>query len=268
MPSASQACPAPKALLLVLLVPLKVALFCYLLTRFHMRARSSLLAALSLANYSEFGLIVGALAVANGWLAGEWLVIIAIALALSFVIASPVNVRAHDLYARFHGRLRRLETPTRHPDEQPISPGAAWILIFGMGRIGTGAYDYLHERFGERVLGIDNDADKVAAHRQAGRNVILGDATDSDFWERADSSARQIRLVMLAMPEHRANRYAAQQIATRGYTGRVAALAFFPDQAAALETLGVHSAYNAFAEAGAGFAAHVCREFGTAIAAE
>ncbi|MBW2475935.1 MAG: cation:proton antiporter, partial [Deltaproteobacteria bacterium] len=43
--------------LLVVVVPFKVALFYLLLTRFKLRARSSLLGSLSLANYSEFGLI-------------------------------------------------------------------------------------------------------------------------------------------------------------------------------------------------------------------
>ena len=51
------------ALLLVAVVPLKAALFFFLLTKFRLRARTALLSSLSLANYSEFGLIVGAISV-------------------------------------------------------------------------------------------------------------------------------------------------------------------------------------------------------------
>jgi predicted Kef-type K+ transport protein len=57
------------ALLFVVALPFKVALFFVLLTRFRLRARSSSLASLGLATYSEFGLIVGGIGVANGWIA-------------------------------------------------------------------------------------------------------------------------------------------------------------------------------------------------------
>ena len=77
------------AVMLALLMPLKAGLFFILLTRFKLRARTSLLASLSLSNYSEFGLIVCTIGVANDWVSGEWLVIIAIALSITFVMAAP-----------------------------------------------------------------------------------------------------------------------------------------------------------------------------------
>jgi predicted Kef-type K+ transport protein len=68
------------ALLLALVMPFKTGLYFVLLTRFKLRARTALLASLSLSNYSEFGLIVGSIGAANGWIGSEWLVVIAIAL--------------------------------------------------------------------------------------------------------------------------------------------------------------------------------------------
>ncbi|MEM6645098.1 MAG: cation:proton antiporter, partial [Bacteroidota bacterium] len=88
------------AALLVAVVPLKGALFFGLLTKFRMRSRTSFLSALSLSNYSEFGLIVAAIGAANGWISEAWLITSAVALALSFVAASPVNTAAHALYER------------------------------------------------------------------------------------------------------------------------------------------------------------------------
>jgi len=88
----------------VLLVPfifVKAAVFYTLMTRFKLRSRTSLLATLNLTNYSEFGLIVGAIGVANGWIMGEWLVVIAIALSISFVVADcSSTAAAMDEYAR------------------------------------------------------------------------------------------------------------------------------------------------------------------------
>ena len=98
------------AALLVLLVPFKVALFFLLLTRFKLMARPATLSSLSLANYSEFGLIVGALGASNGWITAEWLVIFALAVSITFVLASPLNNAAHSIYARYDAFLKRFET--------------------------------------------------------------------------------------------------------------------------------------------------------------
>jgi predicted Kef-type K+ transport protein len=244
---------------LTTLVSIKVALYFGLLTRFRLRSRTSLLAAFSLANYSEFGLLVSAIGVKNGWLGAEWPIIIAIALSLSFILASPLNSRPHTIYARFAGRLKRFETEKRHSDDQPVEPGQAEIAVFGMGRVGTSAYDELRKRFGDKVLGLDLDPKVVKSHLAAGRNVIQNDATDPDFWENIRPSGR-IRMVMLAMADHAANMYAARRILESPYPGMVAATAKFEDDAAELEALGVHAVHNLYAEAGAGFAEHALQK--------
>jgi hypothetical protein len=240
-------------------LPFKVALFFALLTRFRLRARSSALASFGLATYSEFGLIVGAIGVANGWLVPDWLAVVAVALAATFVLGSPLNAMAHGIYARIHDRLIPWESATRHPDDQPISVGDARIAVFGMGRIGTGTYETLHARFGDIVVGLDSDPDKVAAHHAAGRNVILGDATDSDFWERVQPG--KIRLVMLTLPELSANLDMLERLTDSRYDGRIAAVARFADEVEALDRAGVHLAVDSFTEAGAGFADHVSERF-------
>ncbi len=245
------------AALLVMAVPLKVALFFTLLTRFKLRARSSLLASLNLANYSEFGLIVAAVGVSNGWLGPEWLVIIAIALAISFLIASPLNTAADALYGRYRENLQKLETAGRHPDDQPIDPGNVTIGIFGMGRIGTMAYDFLHDKYGDTVIGFDFNADKVLRHQEAGRRVLYGDPTDPDFWARIQTQpGRKSRLIMLALPKHASNLTIARQMIEKGYTGILAATAHFDDQVEELRQAGVHAAFNFYNEAGLGFAEH------------
>ncbi len=252
------------ALLFVLLLPFKVALFYVLLTRFRLRARSSSLAAFGLATYSEFGLIVGDIGVDNGWLGADWLVVVALALAITFVLGSPLNAMSHGIYARFHDWLISWETETRHPDDQPIDPGDAQIAILGMGRIGTGAYDSLREHYGDLLLGLDSDPDMVSTHQAAGRNVILGDATDSDFWARMQPS--KIRLVMLTLPKLSANLDTVRQMAGRRGKVRVAAVARFPDEVEILEKAGFDMAVNSLAEAGAGFAGHVQERFADELA--
>jgi predicted Kef-type K+ transport protein len=246
------------AALFVIITPFKVALFFILLTRFKLRARTALLGSLSLANYSEFGLIVAYVGETSGWISGEWLVIIAIALSATFVLASPLNGAAHSIYNRLAGRLKPYETRTRHPDDEPIDPGDAEIIIFGMGRVGTGAYDFLKEHYGNVIVGCDSDPVTVKQHQEAGRQVIMGDPTDLDFWERAATRGRKeegkIRLALLTMPKYTANVEATQLIIQFGFKGLIAASARFDDEVKALKEAGVHAAYNFFDEAGAGLA--------------
>lgn len=243
------------ALLLVTTVPIKMALFFLLLTRFRLRARTALLATFNLANFSEFGLIVGAIAVANSWIGAEWLTIIAVALSITFVAAAPLNTHADSLYRRFSGALKRLETATRHPTDSPIDPGDAEIAIFGMGRLGTSAYEAMVARYGATVVGVDFDHATVQHHQRQGRNVIFGDPTDPDFWARTPPG-RRMRLAMLAMPKQAANLAAARQVRSKGFTEMIAATALFDDEIPALEAAGVDKAFHLYNEAGLGFADH------------
>ena len=56
-------------------------------------------------------------------------------------------------------------------------------MIFGMGRVGLGAYELLKER-GMRVVGLDSDPGEVQRHLAEGRRVVYGDAEDPDLWHR------------------------------------------------------------------------------------
>ncbi|CAB1057805.1 Putative glutathione-regulated potassium-efflux system protein KefB [Olavius sp. associated proteobacterium Delta 1] len=245
---------------LAIAVAFKIVLFFFLFTRFKLRARTSLLTSFSLANYSEFGLLVGSIGVKNGWIGHEWLTIIAIALSISFILASPLNAAAHSIFDRWAERLRAFQSKTRHPEDQPLDPGDAQIAVFGMGRVGTAAYEEMRARQGDIVIGVDFDADVVKNHQAAGRNVILGDATDIDFWARVRMGRNEkLRLVMLAMSKHAANMQAVKELSVNNFDGIIAATAQFDDQVEELKEAGVQGAFNFYAEAGYGFAEHVCQ---------
>ncbi len=253
------------AALLTVVVPFKVALFFVLLTRFKLRARTATLASLSLANYSEFGLIVGAVGAANGWIGAEWLTIFAIALALTLALASPLNVASQAIYMRFTSVLDRFQTKTYHPEEQPVDLGPARIAILGMGRVGTAAYDFLRERVGDKVIAVDVDPLVVEQHKQAGRNVVQGSATDRGFWQRTTKSGK-VGLVILTMGTHAANMITAKELLDHGYTGTITAVARYPDEVEQLEKLGVKAALNLYTEAGTAYAEHVYEQFGVQLA--
>jgi Trk K+ transport system NAD-binding subunit len=129
-----------------------------------------------------------------------------------------------------------------------------------MGRVGRGAYDAVQEMYPGRVIGLERDPATVRTNEEAGRAVILGDAGDPTFWERAEKGSVQIAL--LAMDDHAANLHAAGQIAARRKEQDeilVAATARFADEVKELEESGVDVVFDFFSQAGAGFAEHTAR---------
>ena len=243
-------------LLLVPFVFIKSALFFALMTRFKLRARTSLLTTLNLTNYSEFGLIVIAIGVVNGWMDGEWLVVLAIALSLSFVVAASLNSIDDRIYSRFRGFWMRFQCENRLGDDRLLDTRGASIAIFGMGRVGSGAYDKMREFHGDTVIGVDFDAEKIKGHQATGRNVLAGDPSDADFWEKIDQN-HSIKLVMLALPNLQANLSALEQLREISFPGRIAATARYPDEEEQLRQSGATAVFNIYTEAGAGFADHV-----------
>jgi predicted Kef-type K+ transport protein len=248
------------ALLLLAVLPFKTALYFWLATRFSVRARTATLTSLHLSSYSEFGLIVGAIAVANGWLADDWLVLIAVALSFSYILAAPLNREADTLFTRFHDFFVRFETDKRLSDDQPVRFPDARVVIIGMGHVGSGAYDHLKSIYGDGLLGIDFDGDTVELQARAGRLVIQEDATDPDFYSRIDRKSNDVRLVLVTLPNHASNLSVVKQLQQHNFAGHIAATAKFADEIEDFNKLGIESAYNIYAEAGSGFASHILNQ--------
>lgn len=244
------------AVALLLSVPVKAVLYFWWFSRFRVRTRAALLASQALANFSEFGLIVSSIAAANGWLHRDWVVVLAIAVALSFVAASVLNTRADRIYLALRGRLHRFERSERLAGDESLNFGDARILMCGMGRVGSGAYDALVTDHAQRVVGVDLNQEVVAAHRAEGRNVLYGNVTNPDFWMRIDRAAWRVEFILLAMPSLRANLTAARLAREWGFRGQIGAAVKFSDDAQELRQHGVDAVFNIYAEAGRGFAEH------------
>ena len=244
------------AALITPLILLKSALFFGLLAAFKLRARTTFYASLNLTNFSEFGLIVAAIGVANGWLGTEWLIVLAIAMSLSFAVAACLNALTPVIYSARRAFWTRLQRRERLPDDQPFDVEGAKVAIIGMGGIGTGTYDRMREVYGETVVGVDIDPRTVRNQRDTGRNVLVGDPGDADFWDRMQAT-HTIELVMLALPNLNTDLAVLAQLKRVGFTGKVAATAKFQDEADALTQAGATTVFNIYTEAGAGFAAHV-----------
>jgi Trk K+ transport system NAD-binding subunit len=152
--------------------------------------------------------------------------------------------------------LKRLETRKRHPEEVPFEKGPWEIFILGMGRVGAGAYDWFQEHNGKETVGFDFNPETVERQQSQGRKVRQADVTDPDFWRRLQIPDGRCILIVLAMPEFKTMLRVTEMLKNIGYKGKTAAVAFHDDEVARLLEAGVDAAYNIYAEAGTGLAAH------------
>ncbi|OQX30684.1 MAG: potassium transporter Kef [Candidatus Sedimenticola endophacoides] len=250
------------ALVLLAFLPFKVALYFGLFSLFKLRARAAWQSSLNLANYSEFGLIVGTIAAASGLLPREWLAVFAIALAISFTLSAPLATSGDTMYARWRERIKIFERKNRLTDDADLDAEAVEVVVIGMGRLGSAAYDAFAETFPGRVLGVDLDEQNIRRHQAAGRFIVMADGTNPDLWSRASGLPQRLKWAVLCLPNHRANIAAATRLIEYDAKCRIAATSKFSDEVEALQRHGVEFVFNIYAEAGAGFANDLRRRFG------
>ncbi len=238
---------------LILILPIKTWLYFYITSRFGLRSRTSLLNSVTLANYSEFGLILAALGASQGFLSVEWMLIIAIAVSLSFAVASPFSKNAEEIYQKYKNTWHLYQKETLHSKDKIIDTGKATVLIIGMGRVGTGAYRIIERSRPDKVLGVESNDERAKELRDKGFNVEVADATDTDFWNMVHQSKAEEEIILLAMPNHKSNVYAAERIQASMLDCKVVAIAKHESEVDELLKMGVPS-FNLYREAGEGLA--------------
>ncbi len=244
------------ALALSLLIFVRPLIYYFLLTGFGLRARTAFLAGFALFNYSEFGLIVGAIAVGAGMMSPEWLTTLALAMAASLFIATPFNTRVHQLYSSWSGHLSRFENKKRLERDRYSTFDDAEYVVLGMGRVGQGVYKTLRKRYGDNVIGVERDLNNVKKLLKKGFRCVHGDAVDFEFWSNSGLADRQMLFVNLA--NHQENLFVVNLARSLNYGGVLAVISRYPDHRNQLEELGCVT-FNLYAEAGRGFAEHVLR---------
>ncbi|MDO4244327.1 MAG: cation:proton antiporter [Actinomyces sp.] len=244
------------ALVLVALLPLRSAAYTAALWFYRLRHRSAVLTGLAVASYSELALVVASVGVSRGMLGPEWLQSLSVAVALSFVVASVINKRPGALVQRLSHRMPDHAPDALHPAEAPLDVSGVEVVIFGMGRVGRTAYRRLCDELvaddgvphGQTVpipvMGVDSDTDKVAALQAEGLNVVEGDATDTDFWQRLGTGA--VRTAVLAMSEPGANLAVLDWIEHHDFAGEVMAVAGYEDEARQMRERGVDTVINIY----------------------
>lgn len=239
------------ALLLTFILLLKPFIYHFSLSRFHFPVDSSYFASISLANFSEFGLIVGALSVNMDWISTDWLIIIALAISISFIISSILNGRAHIIFKKRKNYIYSFSKDLEK-DNIRINFNNAEILIIGMGTVGTNIYDTLAETYKNQIIGLDSDENRILKHLKRRRKVVLHDATNTDFWDNV--SPEELKTVILALPDFQNNIFVIKRLAALNRPIEIFATAKYNDQIEALKEVGASYVFNLYEEVGKGMA--------------
>jgi len=224
------------ACVLSLLLVLRPVIYFSLFALFGLRARTAWFSGMLLTNYSEFGLIVAAASVQAGILTGDWVTTLALAMALSFFLGTPVNKQVNRLYSKYRSQLVRYERAVRLPEEEIGSLGDVNTAVLGMGRVGRNAYQALKLAGRDAVVGIEESFSRSSELIAEGFHCVHGDASDRDFWER--TNLIQCELILVGLSNHRENLQIVNLAKELGFKGQLAVAAQFGDHKDELEALG------------------------------
>ncbi|MEX0868251.1 MAG: cation:proton antiporter family protein [Nitriliruptoraceae bacterium] len=200
------------------------------------RKKVSFKAGLTVAQISEFSLILAALGASQGHIGGD-VVGLVTAVGLITIAVSTYLISASDrLYERLEPLLRPFErrrpTATIATDD-PAS--TADYVVIGLGRLGTTIINELLAR-GDAVLGVDFDPRSVQSPLWD-IPVVYGDAEDPDLPEQL--TLTQARWVISTLRNFDSNRHLVAALRHHRCRARIVAAADTDTDAARLRALGV-----------------------------
>lgn len=158
--------------------------------------RTSFLSGVTVAQISEFSLVVAAMGLAVGHITNSHVTIITTVGVVTITLSSYLILYADKLYAVLQSALRFFERKHTKPD-RPVSERLRRpVILIGADRTGR----HLLESFPkEDVIVIDFNPDLVTALRKAKYTAIYGDINDPDLDEQIDFSGA--RVVICTSPD-------------------------------------------------------------------
>ncbi|QBQ55250.1 cation:proton antiporter [Nitrosococcus wardiae] len=189
------------------------------------RKRTGFLAGLTVAQISEFSLILGALGLKLGHIDQETMGLITLVGLITISLSTYMILYSHPLYERLAPWLGIFERKVAHREEDAGGTaihGNTYALLFGLGRFGAGIAQILQQR-GCRVLAVDFDPDLVRRHAGEGYMTRYGDAEDPEFV--ASLPLERVPWVVSTVREKSVNRTLLHTLRQQGFRGRVAVAA-------------------------------------------
>jgi len=215
------------------------------------RKRTGFLAGLTVAQISEFSLILGALGLSLGHIDTETMGLITLVGLITISASTYMILYSHPLYERISpwlGDVFERKRAYREEAQELSEESRVDIILFGMGRFGAGIARELRQR-GHRVLGVDFDPDLVRRQEGDGYAVRYGDAEDPEFL--ATLPLGQVSWVLSSVREKDVNLALLHGLRQHEYKGRMAVTAHTASEAEQLKRAGADRVLIPYADAAA-----------------
>jgi len=215
------------------------------------RKRTGFLAGLTVAQISEFSLILGALGLSLGHIDADTMGLITLVGLITISASTYMILYSHPLYewiSPWLGVFERKQAYREEAGDLATEESGADVILFGQGRFGSGIARELRQR-GYRVLGVDFDPDLVRRQGENGYAVRYGDAEDPEFL--ATLPLGQVRWVLSSVREMPVNLALMHGLREYGYKGRVAVTAHALHNAGQLKQAGADRVLIPYADAAA-----------------
>ncbi len=213
------------------------------------RKRTSFLAGLTVAQISEFSLILGALGLSLGHINADTMGLITLVGLITISASTYMILYSHLLYERLSpwlGLFERKRAYREEAQDQYMERHKVDVILFGLGRFGTRIARELEQR-GYRVLGVDFDPNLIHGQEENRYEVYYGDAEDPEFL--TSLPLEQARWVLSSLREKSVNFALLQGLRDHGYKGQVAVTAHTTTCARQLKQAGANLVLLPYADA-------------------
>ncbi|MDD5718655.1 MAG: cation:proton antiporter, partial [Candidatus Krumholzibacteria bacterium] len=215
------------------------------------RKRTGFLAGLTVAQISEFSLILIGLGATLGHVDAATVGLVTLVGLITIGLSTYMILYSGHLYRWLGPALkifeRRIPYREETTDEQDaLSLPRVDVLMFGLGHYGGSIVRGLIKR-GQRVVGVDFDPQILRYWREQRVPVLYGDMEDPDLLEHLP--IRRTRWVLVAAPSRQATTTLVSLLRAAHYPGKLALTARTRDDAAYYETLGADLVLRPFADA-------------------
>jgi Kef-type K+ transport system membrane component KefB/Trk K+ transport system NAD-binding subunit len=186
------------------------------------RRRTGFLAGLTVAQISEFSLIVAALGLSLGHIDAETMGLITLVGVVTIFASTYMILYSGPLYRFLSEPLKIFERrhPYREMHGEPVDePPTIDVILVGLGNYGSSIADYLL-RQNKTIVGVDFDPGVLDRWRSQGIHVIYGDIADPELHEQLPLS--RARWVVSTVRSVELNLALLELLKNRGYLGRVA----------------------------------------------